>query len=102
MFVKNASYEVLQAVIKNDDYVSFQPQEVKEVSDELGKHFLERYPITHMVEVFEAKKEEVVVEPEKELEPKVEKVVDTNTKCPICGKVARTNAGLKVHMKSHS
>jgi len=98
MFVKNVSYEVLEAVKEDTiNTVSFLPQEIKEVSDVDGKWFKERYGDKTVVEVFEGKKEEAV-----ELEPAVEKVVETNTICSICGKVAKTNAGLKVHMKSHS
>jgi hypothetical protein len=103
MFIKNTSFEVLQAVIKHDNFITFQPQEIKEVSEENGRHFLERYPRTYMAEVFEKQEDNnpdhhPVVD---ELEPVEEKVVSTNTKCPVCGKVAKTNAGLKVHLKSH-
>ena len=97
MYVKNVSYERLQAVKENTkDIVEFLPQEVKEVSDVDGKWFKERYGNAIIVEVVEVVKEPEVVEEAED----VEEVKDV--KCKVCGKVCRTPAGLKIHMKSHS
>lgn len=97
MFIKNVSFEVLEAIKEDTKTILIiPPMEVKEVSEADGEWFKARYGDRYIVEVFESTPAPVVDE---ELVAKVEKKPEV--KCSICGKVAKTPAGLTVHMRSH-
>ena len=105
MFLKNVSFENLEAVKEDGhDLIPFLPQEVKEVSEEDGKWFLSRYPSNYLTEVFEVKKDftetpEIAAVPET---PGVDEPDGTAVfKCKVCGKMCKSDFGLKAHARSH-
>ena len=74
-------------------------------SDQVAREPLEKKILGQSAKVepvFEkpVQKEEVFAEVPKE-EPKVEPIEALKLVCDVCGKVAKSNAGLAVHKKSH-
>ena len=96
MFLKNCSFELVQAVKEDTKtVVVFQPQEILEVSDADGKWFMERYNSGKMY--FQPQTSVPATTPvAEEVEASVEAFA-----CPVCGKVAASKAGLLAHMRSH-
>jgi len=101
MFLKNVSFEMVVAVKENTkDMMTFQPQEIIEVSDADGAWFMQRYndtkvyfrPVTETVATVAAETNEVAT---------VETPVKESFVCQICGMQSASKAGLTSHMRKH-
>lgn len=101
MLLKNVSFENLVAVKQDTkNYITFQPQETIEVSDEDGKWFLERYNTD--MHYFEMISTPVVAVPqETQSVIPTEGVKTEKFICDICGKEAASKAGLQSHLRRH-
>jgi hypothetical protein len=98
MLIKNNSFVEVNAVgIDGKVVTNFQPQEEKQVTEEEGIHFMQRYNGEGKIYFKEvtpsvaptSKPVEEVVEPTSEFQ------------CPVCGKVCDSKAGLGSHMRTH-
>lgn len=116
MFLKNVSFEMVQAVKEDTKtVVVFQPQEILEVSAADGNWFMERYNVGKMY----FKEEAQTVQPvkvEEDLESAVavndhyvnvteeevdEEMPESEYICEVCEKDCKSAAGLKSHMRTH-
>ena len=103
MKIKNISFETLVAVKRNTkDEETFQPQEIREVSQEDGDWYMERYNsdkhyfdiIDEIPVVTSGVSTELISETN--LPPIEEKFI-----CNVCNQEAGSKAGLISHMRKH-
>lgn len=100
MLLKNVSFELIQAV-KDDgkSFITFQPQETREVTQAEGEWFMERYNDS---KTYFRQVSSTVTEVFSDSEPVGTPVEDSPEVfvCNICGKTAGSKAGLSSHVRN--